>query len=382
VPKQEIKLPALTDAAIRAAKPNSSIWDTSLKGFGVRAGKARKTFVVLIGSGRRQAIGTYPLISLSDARTEAKRILAEKTLGRVRPKHVAFEDARDDYLRECEKRLRPLTHRLYHGYLTRHFPFGRSGVADISPRHLVKKLNELNDRPSVKEHAHRIGRTFFKWCVQQHLIERSPMENLAKPPMGASRDRVLTDDELKAVYRTARNGDTPFHGLLLLLLLLGLRKMEVARLEWSFFDEDTKTLTIPGELTKNKRTLVIPYASVVSDILQRTPKLSTRYLFPSSREHVRGAPTTVMTGFTERKRHFDAACGVKDWVLHDCRRVIATGLQRLGTRLEVIEALLNHVSGTRAGIVGVYQRYDYKPELRVAVGAWQDFLEALLSADS
>lgn len=255
------------------------------------------------------------------------------------------------------------------------------GVADITPRQLVKKLNELNDRPSVKEHAHRIGRTFFKWCVQQQLIDRSPMENLATPPTSTPRDRVLTDDELKAVYRAARNGDTPFHRLLSLLLLLGLRKMETARLEWSFFDEDTRTLTIPGELTKNKRTLVIPYASVVSGILQRTPKLSTRYVFPSSREHVKGTPSIVMTGFTERKRHFDAECGVNNWVLHDCRRVVATGLQRLGTRLEVIEALLNHVSGTRAGIVGIYQRYDYQPELRVAVQAWQDFLEALISAD-
>ena len=105
---------ALTDAAIRAAKPNTSIWDTSLKGFGVRAGKDRKTFVVLIGSGRRQAIGIYPLLSLSDARTEAKRILAEKTLGRVRPKHVAFEDARNAFLKDCEARLRPLiTVRVY-----------------------------------------------------------------------------------------------------------------------------------------------------------------------------------------------------------------------------------------------------------------------------
>src|SRR5947199_9170498 len=102
-------MPTLTDAAIRAAKPNTSVWDSALKGFGVRAGKGRKTFIVLIGSGRRQALGAYPLLSLSDARTEARRILAEKTLGKVRPKHVAFDDARDDFLKECETRLRPLT---------------------------------------------------------------------------------------------------------------------------------------------------------------------------------------------------------------------------------------------------------------------------------
>lgn len=372
-------MPALTDAAIRATKPNTAVWDTALKGFGVRAGKVRKTFVVLIGSGRRQAIGTYPLLSLSDARTEARRILAEKTLGNVRPKHVAFADARDDFLKECEARLRPLTLKLYRRHLTVHYPYGRTGIADITPRQIIKRLSELNDRQSEKEHAHRIGRTFFKWCVQQHIIDRSPMENMATPPLGASRERVLTDDELAAVYRTASRGATSFHRLVSLLLLLGLRKTETASLEWSFFDEKTCTLTIPGELTKNKRTLVIPYSSAVSAILERTPKVSQKYLFPAAREHVKGKLTTVMTGFSTAKRDFDVESGVNNWVLHDCRRVVATGLQRLGTRLEIIEALLNHVSGTRAGIVGVYQRYNYQSELRVAVEAWQQRLEALLA---
>jgi integrase len=374
-------LPSLTDAAIRAARPNTTLWDANLKGFGLRAGKDRKTFVVLIESGRRHAIGVYPLVSLSDARMEARRLLAEKALGHVRPKHVAFDDARDEFIKECEARLRPLTVRLYRRYLTVHYPFGRSSIGAITPRHLVKQLNLINDRPSEKEHAHRAGRTFFKFCVHQHILDRSPMENIPRPPIGPSRDRVLTEAELQAVYRTARRGDTPFHRFVSLLLLLGLRRMETARLEWSFFDEKTERLTIPGEITKNKRTLVIPYGAVVAEVLDRIPKLSGKYLFPAAREQVRGKPATVMTGFDTPKRRFDSECGVKDWVLHDCRRVVATGLQRLGTRLEVIEALLNHVSGTRAGIVGIYQRYDYQAELRIAVQAWQDFLEALISPD-
>ena len=355
--------------------------ETALKGFGVRAGKDRKTFVVLIGSGRRQAIGAYgPAgLTLSEARVEARRILAEKTLGRVRPKHVAFDDAKDDYLRECEARLRPLTVRIYRHHLTRHYPFGRAGVADVTPRQIVKQLNALNDRPSEKEHAYRMGRTFFKWCVQQHLIDRSPMENMASPPIGASRDRVLSEAELAAVYRTASTGKTPFHRLVAFLLLLGLRRTEAASLRWDWFDEEMRTLTIPGEFTKNKRTLVIPYGTAVSAIREKTPRLSDTYLFPAAREQVKGKAATIMTGFSKPKYDFDSECGVHDWVLHDCRRVIAVGLQKLGTRLEVIEALLNHVSGTRAGIIGVYQRYDYQSEKRTAVQAWQEHLEALVS---
>jgi integrase len=378
VPKRRLRLPSLTDAAIRAAKPNSTLWDTSLKGFGVRAGKARKTFIVLIGDGRRQAIGPYPIISLSDARTEARRILAEKTLGKIRPRHVAFDDARADFLKECESRLRLLTVKLYRRHLTIHYPFGRTGVADVVPRQIIKQLNGLNHRPSEKEHAHRIGRTFFKWCVQQHLMDHSPMETMARPPLGPSRDRVLTDAELIAVYRTAATEATPFHRLVSLLLLLGLRRMETACLEWSFFNNDTYTLTVPGELTKNKRALVLPYGPTVAAILERNPKLSEKYIFPAAREQVRGKPATVMTGFGKAKQDFDMECGVKDWVLHDCRRVVATGLQKLGTRLEVIEAILNHVSGTRAGIVGVYQRYNYLPEMREAIQLWETHLQALL----
>ena len=257
-------VPQLSDLSIRSAKPpetgTATFWDSSLKGFGLRVSKGgAKTFIVLIASGRRQSIGRYPLLSLSEARTEAKRILAEKTLGKVRPKHVAFDDAKADFLKECEARLRPLTLKLYRRHLSIHYPFGRTSVADIAPREIVKRLNQLNDRPGEKEHAHRIGRTFFRWCVRQHLIDRSPMENMVTPPLGASRDRVLTDDELKAVYRTGYKGGTPFHRLVALLVLLGLRRTEAANLRWSFFDETTRTLNIPGTLTKNRRTLVIPY---------------------------------------------------------------------------------------------------------------------------
>lgn len=331
----------LTDAAIRAAKPYTTVWDSNLRGFGLSTGKARKSFIVLVGSGRRHTIGTYPLLSLSDARTEARHMLAEKMLGKVRPKHIAFEEARDDFLNDREPRLRPLTYRLYKRHLTIHYAFGRRGIADISTRQIAKQLATLNDRPSEKEHAHRIGRTFFKWCVQQDIIDRSPMDKMAKPPVGPAREHVLSDAELRKVFRTAWHGDGQFHRLICFLLLLGLRRMEAARLQWGFFDDETRTLTIPGALTKNKRTLIIPYGTAVSTLLDRIPRFSETYLFPAAREQIKGKPVTVMTGFGTRKRDFDKECGVQNWVLHDCRRVVAVGLQKLGTRLEVIECLLN-----------------------------------------
>jgi hypothetical protein len=159
-------VPQLSDLSIRAAKPVAkpfTLWDSGFKGFGLKVypGGA-KTFVVVIGPGRRHSIGRYPLISLSDARTEARRIMAEKTLGRVKPTHHAYDDARDAFLNECETRLRPLTVKLYRRHLTTHFPFGRKSVGDISPREIVTRLNKLNDRPGEKEHAYRIWKTAWK----------------------------------------------------------------------------------------------------------------------------------------------------------------------------------------------------------------------------
>jgi hypothetical protein len=122
-------VPQLSDPAIKAAKPPATgtvtLWDGSLKGFGVRVSRGgAKTFIVLIASGRRQRIGRYGPggLTLSEARTEARRILAEKTLGKVRPKFTAFEDARDAFLKDCEQRLRPISVRLYRRHLSQHFP--------------------------------------------------------------------------------------------------------------------------------------------------------------------------------------------------------------------------------------------------------------------
>jgi len=123
--------------------------------------------------------------------------------------------------------------------------------------------------------------------------------------------------------------------------------------------------------------LVIPYGPSVSAIREKTPRLSAIYLFPAAREQVRGKLVTMMAGVSKPSRDFGAECAVDGWVLHDCRRVAAVGLQQLGTKLEIVEALLKHVSGTRAGVAGVYQRYDFQPELRTAVQKWEEYLQAL-----
>ena len=160
----------LTDTFVRSAAPGI-YWDSSLKGFGLRVGKTRRTFVVLVASGRRKSIGVWPHQSLADARREARRLLAEKTLGRTHPTHTAFDDALAAYLAEAKRTLRPLTYGLYRRLL-KHYPFGRQSAGDITPKQILRCLEPLP--PSMKRHVFAAGRTAFAWMERRHIIDASP----------------------------------------------------------------------------------------------------------------------------------------------------------------------------------------------------------------
>ena len=342
-------------------------WDKSLAGFGLRVGKKRKTFVVLVASGRRKAIGVWPHQSLSDARRRAKTLLAEKTLGRTHPTHTAFDDALRAYLADAEGRLKPLTYGLYRRLLKR-YRFGRQNVADITPKQILRQLDGLPK--SHKRHVFAAGRTAFAWMERRHLIDRSPFARLEIPPDNPSRSRVLTDHELRAVYRTARAGTGHFERITALLVLTGQRPREIASLQWSWIKGDT--IEFPAAIAKNGQAWIIPIGPEAQAILSEAPRFSGPYVFPALRQST--PTTTVFNGWGKPKTRFDKACGVTNWQLRDLRRTFATNLQRLGVRLEVTEAHLNHVSGSRRGVVGIYQRYQWLDEMREAALAFERWI--------
>ena len=372
-----------TDIALKRypapQKGSVTYWDTTTRGLGLRvsSGGAR-TFIVLIDSGRRQKIGRYPTVSLADARTEAKRILAEKTLGKMRPTHKAFDDARDEFLKDRAKHARPRTVSDYTRLLKRHYPFARKSVGDIKPKDVLKRLQALSDTPAEKLHAFTAGRAFFRWCVSQHIIDRSPMESISVSNKNSSRERVLTDDELKAVYRTARDGTTSFHKIVALLIHTGQRRGEIAQLQWHWIKDNT--ITLPGAATKNRRTHTFPIGQAVKDIIADINEIKDNpHLFPSTRTHVRGKPSTVFNGWGKPKAVFDTECGVTGWTLHDLRRTFSSGMASLGIPQIVVEKLLNHISGgTQSPIAQVYNRYTYMDEMTQAIAAWDAKLHLFL----
>jgi integrase len=366
-------VPNLTDTAIRAAptpaKGQTTIWD-GLKGFGVRLSQGgSKTFIVMIGSGKRLTIGRYPAVSLAEARTEARRLLAEKQLGKLRPARVSFDQALKEYLVDCETRLRPRSLKNYRDYLTAYFRYGRRALADIKTREIILSLRPLS--PSQREHAHRIGRTFFTWCVRHSLLDQSPMQNMPPVALGKPRTRVLTENELRAVWNAARTRRTPFHAIVALLILTGQRRGEIAALRWEWIKDDR--IEFPASVAKNHRAWTVPIGREAQALLVR-PRFSGPYVFPALRQ--RSARTTTINGWSKAKADLDRECGIIGWTLHDLRRTFATNLQRLGIRLEVTEGLLNHVSGTRAGIMGVYQQYRWEVEMREAIAQWEAYLRA------
>jgi len=164
-----------------------------------------------------------------------------------------------------------------------------------------------------------------------------------------------------------------FGTIVRLCILLGQRRSEIAHLEWAWFNEGERTITLPAELTKNGRQHTFPYGDMTAAVLATIPK--GKYLFPARKTWRQGG--TIYNAWNKDKPRLDAASGVKDWVLHDLRRTLVSSWAALGIRLEVTEKYVNHVSGTHGGIVGVYQRHTFLPEMREAAGKWETKLTSL-----
>jgi integrase len=219
------------------------------------------------------------------------------------------------------------------------------------------------------------GRACFTWASKHQLIKANPFDAVPLSDFKTeARDRVLTDDELASIWRAAEAPDAGVFGSLVrLLILTGQRREEVAGMAWSELSSDRQTWTIPGSRAKNGKDHLVPLSAAARDLLpgeSHPDERESELVFPGQR----GTP---FNGWSKSKARLDKGSGVTGWRIHDLRRTLATGLQRLGVRLEVTEAVLNHVSGSRAGIVGIYQRHEWAAEKRAALDAWAAHVMAL-----
>jgi integrase len=241
------------------------------------------------------------------------------------------------------------------------------------------------------------GRAAFAWAIKRGVVRENPFAALPIVMSIAKRERVLSDQELAETWRAAGAAAVPYGTIIRLLILTGQRRGEVAGMAWNEIAEDLATWSLPRERTKNGTAhtafLSEPAREILRALLPDDEKQAKRVLNDRRTAGalvLPGAAETPFAGWSKAKRALDKAimcdranAGAKaaplvPWSIHDLRRTVATGLQRLGIRLEVTEAVLNHISGSRAGIAGVYQRHDWAVEKRAALDAWATHVQSVV----
>jgi integrase len=387
----------LTERAIeRLACPpgqrDSMVFDTEQRGLAVRVMAAgTKTYLAqyTTGAGRRRVpLGSVSAISLAAAREAARVVMGEVAKGSdpARERKAAAEAARTSDLRE-----RTTLSKMVADLNRLHLSGRRPGYRAEATRAIEKAFVEWWHRPAERLERQDVvavldaapssmarsiaayGRACFAWAHSRGAVQHNPFYGIRLPP-DTKRDRVLSDPELARVWVAARATLAPYGPIVAMLILTAQRRDEVSGMAWSELSDDLTTWTIPGERTKNGLPSVVPL-SAAADALIGTRKSGRGLVFPGEG----GKPTS---GWSKRKKALDKASGVTGWTLHDLRRTAATGLQRLGVRLEVTEAILNHVAGSRRGVVGIYQRHDWAEEKRVALDAWAEHVIATASSVS
>jgi integrase len=313
----------------------------------------------------------------------ARDTLAKVQLGqdpaadRHQPQEAApllLGDVSDRYLAAKRDVMRPAPFRL----IERHFqvqwqPLANRPIAEVRRAEIAALLQQLVQRHgrSGAGSARRTLSAMFGWAMREGLVESNPVASTNDPDAGAkSRDRVLSDDELRRVWLAC--GDDDFGRIVRLLILTACRRNEIGWLKWSEINLDTGVMVIPAERSKNHREHRLSLPPMAVDIIRTTPRRGSRdFLFGES-----GG------GFSRcwhRMQPLRQRVGdIKPWVLHDLRRSAATGMAEIGIRPEIIEAILNHVGGHKGGVAGIYNRATYAPQMAAALQRWADHVAALI----
>lgn len=384
----------LTDIAIRNAEPRPvqyTLWD-GRSGFGLRVSPGgTKTWTVVYGRERRRVtIGRYPLLDLKSAREAAKQYLAKVALGKEHsPAATTLQELIDLFfaVRCTPQNNKPSTIAEYRRIFKRHLtPLLGVKLADITHARINRVLDGLAPTPIEANHAFVAFRMLFRFAHQRRLIEHNPLDGMSLPYVPKSRDRVLTNDELRVIWHTALEFPFPFGSIVALLILTGQRLSEVSGLRWDWIDDREMTITLPAAITKNSTQHTFPYGDMAKAIIERTPRLA-EFLFPSL------DLTAAYVGHNKAKGRFADACNtawreaghgaeMTHWTLHDLRRTFSTMHARVGTPPHVTEALLNHKTGTRSPIQRIYDRHTYLPEMRAALVSYESHIVSLLATET
>jgi integrase len=370
-------------------------FDDALPGFGIRFRNEKATWVYQwsTGSGatrstKRMTIGKFPALPLEQARKLAAELDSRVTLGHdpAAEKRERIEDSADtfgnlvtDYVAAQESKLTATMVSELRRYLIVYAaPLHRLPVKKVNLKILAKLLDDFAKGDGINTGRPRKGTTVnrmrsavsacFQWAMKKGRAESNPVL-LTEQMEEVSRKRFLSDDEIKIVWDNA--GDDDYGSIVRLLILTGQRRDEISELRWNEVKLDLNVISLPPERVKNDQEHDIPMSLAVRSIIAARPRNDGLVFAP-------------ITSWSRRKL-VDAEITEKlgkplaPWTLHDLRRTAATGMADIGIQPHVVEAVLNHISGSKRGVAGVYNRSTYAPEKKRALNKWADRVQDIIT---
>jgi integrase len=364
-------------------------WDDDIPLFGVRLRKGgSKGWVFWFRLGgrtsplRKMALGATSAVSAAAARAEAAKHYAKVRLGQdpagekaesvVRASET-FESVLGIFLARQAERLKPRSYVGVEYHLrVQSRSFHRLPLAQIDRRAIARLLAEIgvSSGPFAANRLRASLMTFFTWCMREGLIDSNVVIATNKNHEGGGRERVLSNDELRAVW-TATSGGDQHSAVVRLLLLTGARRDEIGGLKWDEIDFGNAMISLPGERTKNSKPFDIPLPPAALAILEAQPRRDRAFVF--------GRGQGGFSGWSKSKAELDQRANITPWRLHDLRRTVSTGMHdRLAVQPHIVEAVLGHISGHKGGVSGVYNKAAYRTEKAAALALWAEHVLAVV----
>lgn len=381
--------------SIKVEEGRKVFYDQKVTGLGLRVSfTGKKTWEVLYRvkgdpTRRRMDLGSFPAITLADARERAQEVVLaaargedlkrqEREAAEARHRAPTFGDLADRFLKEYASKKRS-HHQMELAIRKDLLPvWGKWKAQDITRRDVRNVLQAVHDRgaPIQSNRTLSLVKSMFNWGIAQDLVESNPCIGIKPLSAENPRDRVLGDYEIRAAWAAFEEIGGLMGSLLKLRLVTAQRGAEVKTMRWRDVDLEGGWWTIPKEIAKNGKSHRVPLSAPALEILRQVQQTTGdgEWVFPSRTRP--GQPIRYIQKAAERVK---AISGV-DFVLHDLRRTTASNISSITSRREIVKRILNHSEGN--DVTAVYDRYTYDIEKRQAMDAWGERLLQILAQDS
>ncbi|MDR6833608.1 integrase [Sphingopyxis sp. BE259] len=323
----------------------------------------------------RTTLGKYPLLALHDAREAALAKMREVDQGAdlhaatTRQQSLTLRQMIDSYV---ERHLRPNARswkniqaallgsakrpsRLSHLHTKQ---AGQISKADVVA--VIDRIME-DGTPQAAVNLLRYIKMLFNWAADRDMVVANQFERIRPPARTRERDRILSDQEIAAIWHASFQLTDPYGQMYRMFLLTGQRRSEVATMRWC--EISGRTWTIPREKVKKDRAHAVPLTTTAQAVLASLPQFGREaFVFTTT------GGMSASSNFAKVKRELDRLSGTAGWTIHDIRRTVRSKLAELRIPREVARKVLNHEDGK---VDRIYNRHDYAKEKREALVKWE-----------